>query len=162
MSKLPSKAELKEELARILQADLEVLERAQAATREGATHEEAKAESDKDTRAIEQSYLARGQVARVEELRQGVAQVLAMAIRDFVEGAPAALGALVSVEDEDERKRVVFIAPYGGGNRLSEDRVQVVTPRSPFGQALLGKSEGDDCELMLEGQMRLLTITKID
>ena len=46
---------------RAVAADLASLQRAHRATVEGATHEEAKPENDKDTRALEQSYLARGQ-----------------------------------------------------------------------------------------------------
>jgi len=48
----PSKQALRDELASLLSADLDVLERAQKATREAATHEEAKPENDKDTRAL--------------------------------------------------------------------------------------------------------------
>lgn len=163
MTDLPPKAAIKEELVRILQADLDTLERAQQATREGATHEEAKPENDKDTRALEQSYLARGQAMRIEELRAGLAKVQAMPIRAFAEGAPAALGAMVTIEDgDDESTRVVFIAPHGGGSLLAGGVVQVTTPRSPLGQALLGKVEGDDCELRLEGRLRILTIAKVE
>lgn len=162
MTDLPGKVELKRELVRILEADLETLERAQQAAREGATHEEAKPENDKDTRALEQSYLARGQALRLEELRAGLGQVQALALRAFDEGGPIALGAIVVVEDDaDESTRIVFIAPHGGGARLEGGRVQVVTPRSPLGQALLGKSEGDDCELVLEGRRRVLAITRV-
>jgi len=42
---------------------------AQRTVVEGATHEENKPENDKDTRALEQSYLARGQAQRVVELQ---------------------------------------------------------------------------------------------
>jgi len=56
----PTKPTLKAELLALLAADLDTLERAHRATTEGATHEEAKPENDKDTRALEQSYLARG------------------------------------------------------------------------------------------------------
>ena len=72
MPDLPSKESLKRDLVRLLAADLETLERAQQAAIEGATHEEAKPENDKDTRALEASYLARGQAMRLEELRAGL------------------------------------------------------------------------------------------
>ena len=62
------KPALKAELLALLGAHLETLERAHRAACEGATHEEAKPENDKDTRALEQSYLARGQAARIDEL----------------------------------------------------------------------------------------------
>lgn len=162
MLDLPSKPALKQELISLLQSDLETLERAQQAAHEGATHEEAKPENDKDTRALEQSYLARGQAARIEDLRAGLAQARAMPIRAFEGGAPIALGALVTIEGEDGTTRTVFVVPFGGGARIAKGRVQVITPRAPLGQALLGKSEGDDCELVLEGRRRLVTIAKVE
>src|ERR1700722_19685512 len=96
-----SKPTLKAELLALLTADLETLERAHRATREGATHEEAKPENDKDTRALEQSYLARGQAARIEELRLNVALVSALPVKASGE-APATLGSLMTVEEDGE------------------------------------------------------------
>ena len=160
MVPLPSKQALKEELCRALAAELSTLERAQKAALEGATHEEAKPENDKDTRALEQSYLARGQASRVEELRAGLAEAQAMPVRAF-EDRPIALGALVTAEEGDET-RWFLIAPSGGGSRLGEGRVQVVTPRSPLGRALIGKRAGDDCEVALAGKTRALAIVSVD
>src|ERR1035438_3932154 len=96
------KTALKAQLVAALAADLVLRERAYRSAREAATHEEAKPENDKDTRALEQSYLARGEALRIEELRSSLAGVGALRMRDF-EGRPAALGALVTVdEDGDE------------------------------------------------------------
>jgi transcription elongation GreA/GreB family factor len=39
--------------------------------------------------------------------------------------------------------------------------VQVVTPKSPLGAALVGKQEGDTCEVLLAGRARELTIASI-
>ncbi|HQP37789.1 MAG TPA: hypothetical protein PLI95_21545, partial [Polyangiaceae bacterium] len=75
MSAKPSKSALKQELVSLLQRDLEVLQRAHRASQEGATHEEAKPENDKDTRALEQSYLARGQARRVDDLSSALSAV---------------------------------------------------------------------------------------
>ncbi len=160
MSRQPSKSALKEELVRLLATDLETLERAQRAALEGATHEEAKPENDKDTRALEQSYLARGQSMRIEELRGDLAKVQSMPVRDFASGDPAALGALVTIED-DEGERVLFIAPAGGGSRLDGGTVQVTTPRAPLGRALLGKTEGDDLEIRIDGKERIFSLTRL-
>ena len=154
MTQLPSKLELRSELERRLNADLEALERAQRGAIEAATHEEAKPENDKDTRALEASYLARGQAMRIEELRRGLAEVAAFGLRDFDEQTPLALSAVVTVED-DEGEVTLFIAPHAGG------RVGVVTPRSPLGLALLGKRAGDDIEVVVEGKKRERTIAKV-
>ena len=156
---LPPKLALKEELARIVAADLDTRERAHRAALEGATHEEAKPENDKDTRALEQSYLARGQAARIDELRSSIAGVSALALRDFAD-RPVALGALVVVE-EDGEESTLLLAPGGGGTRLADGAVQVVTPPSPLGRALLGKHAGDPIELVVAGKTRTLQVLRI-
>lgn len=155
-----SKAALRDELLRMLDGELSVMERAQKASQEGATHEEAKPEDDKDMRAVEQSYLARGQARRVEELRAAVNGVRGMPVRAFSEEAPCAVGALITV-DEDGKTMKLFMAPYGGGAVLSGN-VQVVTPVSPLGRALLGKCVGDVCEVALASRRRELEICEIE
>lgn len=154
-----SKEELKAELVALVSADLAAAERVQDAAREGATHEEARPENDKDTRAIEQSYLARGQARRVEDLRAELGQAEAMVLRAFPEGAPIALGALFVALD-DEREREFFMAPARGGATLSTGAV-VVTPSSPVGRAVLGKTVGEEVEINAGGRKRVLEILSI-
>jgi len=55
---------------------------------------------------------------------------------------------------------VLFISPAGGGNLLAGG-VQVVTPNSPLGRALLGKKVGDDVELQLPGKLRSFVVVHI-
>lgn len=153
------KQALLDELARLVRADLESAAHAQRETVAGATHEEARPENDKDTRALEQSYLARGQAQRVEQLRAELAELLALKLRAFADGAPVALGALVTVE-EDASVRSLFIAPARGGTELSGG-VHVVTPTSPLGRALLGKSAGDACEVRLPQKVREIEIVSV-
>ena len=143
-----------------LAADLAVRERAYRAAREAATHDEAKPENDKDTRALELTYLARGEALRIEELRVAVAEVQAMAVGDVGEGEPVRLGALVATE-EGGVAALFWLAPYGGGSRLDGGAVQVLTPKAPLGQALLGKRAGDECEALLAGRRRSLTIVSV-
>ncbi|HEX7453233.1 MAG TPA: GreA/GreB family elongation factor [Polyangiaceae bacterium] len=148
---MPGTADKREILKLLLEhvsADLQTMSAAQRAVVDGATHEENKPENDKDTRALEQSYLARGQAQRVVELQSAVNQLKAMELRDFSRGVPIALGALVAVEDDRETVHY-FLAPAGGGLRLplAGREVRVVTPQSPIGQALIGKRQGDDLDL---------------
>jgi len=152
---------LRDELARMIAADLDTRERAHRAAREGATHEEARPENDKDTRALEQSYLARGEAARVDQLRTSLTEVQAMALRAFLEDERAALGALVTLE-EDGEELVLWLAPHGGGSRLAGGRVQVVTPASPLGRAVLGKVAGDDVTVAVAGRTRELSILRME
>jgi transcription elongation GreA/GreB family factor len=155
---MPSKAELKAELEAVLVAALETAKRAHAAAIEGATHSESRAENDKDTRGLEQSYLARGQAMRVAELETAVARVAAWVLPTFGKGARIALGALVTVDGDDQQ---LFIALDGGGTVLAGGAVRVVTPQSPLGRAVLGRSVDDEIDLRLPGGVRTLTIQAI-
>jgi hypothetical protein len=107
---LAYKQELHAELLSTVAAELALAEQAYRVTREGATHEEAKPENDKDTRALEQSYLARGQAKRIEELRAGIAALEGMRVSVFPEGAPVALGAVVELSEETG-DTTVLVAP---------------------------------------------------
>jgi transcription elongation GreA/GreB family factor len=151
------KPALRDELVRALRDALAAAAAAHASATEGITHADSKQESDKDTRAIEQSYVARGVAMRVEELRTGLADVEKMSLAKHEK---IASGALVTVEDEDGAHRY-FVAPAGGGTMLSGG-VQVVTPKSPLGRALCGKLAEDDVEVVLGGKPRAFTITRVD
>jgi transcription elongation GreA/GreB family factor len=157
---LAQKEELYAELLSMLVAELAAAERAYRATREGATHEEAKPENDKDTRALEQTYLARGQAKRIEELRAGIAALEAMRMAVFPEGAAVAVGAVVELSEETG-DTTVLVAPYGGGSKLANGAIQVVTPQSPLGRGLLGKRQGEECEVAVAGKTRQLAIVRI-
>jgi transcription elongation GreA/GreB family factor len=156
----PSKALLKEELLRALAADLALRERAYKTARDAATHQEAKPENDKDTRALEQSYLARGEAQRLEEQRAALSEVQATPVQAFDADGPARLGALVETE-EDGVAALVWMVPHGGGTRLAGGAVLGVTPRSPLGRALLGGRAGDECEVLLAGKLRVVRIVSI-
>ncbi len=155
------KAALKLELMEVVAADLETLKRAHQAAMEGATHEQAKPENDKDTRALEQSYLARGQAKRTEELRDGLAAVRRMEVAAFQANQPVGVGALVTAEERNRTVRF-YIAPYGGGSRLANASIQVVTPSSPLGEALMGKRVGDTCEVMAGGYGREFQLVAVE
>jgi transcription elongation GreA/GreB family factor len=161
MSSLDRKRALQAELVARLASQLDAARNAHQSAIEGATHEQARAENDKDTRGLEQSYLARGHSARIADLEVAVAAVRALALRPFTEDQPVALGALVAVDD-DGRRLTYFIASHGGGETLADGTVQVVTPRSPLGVALVGKQPGDVVELRLAGRRRELEILDIE
>lgn len=157
---LRSKQALKDELVALIARDLETVSHAHEQVTAGATHEEAKPENDKDTRALEQSYLARGQARRVSELKTALLEVEAMVIRGFGDEAPIAVGALVTVEEGDATSEL-FIAAHGGGSTLAGGAVQVVSIQSPLGRALLGKRSGDDCDVRLPERVRMLSILSV-
>src|SRR6187431_2441771 len=93
----------KREILRLLRecvtADLKAMSAAQRVVVDGATHEENRPENDKDTRALEQSYLARGQAQRVAELQDALNLLKALELRAFSPESLIALGALVALDD---------------------------------------------------------------
>lgn len=141
------KRALKVALVERLRQDLAVITAAQRASQAGVTHEESRAESDKDMRATETSYLARGQAERVVALREDIAKVEHMELRSFGSEGAVALSALVLL-DEDGDEEIYFVASAGGGVRLQvgELVVRVVTPEAPLGRALLGRRVDDVIE----------------
>jgi transcription elongation GreA/GreB family factor len=135
-----------------LDEELANMRRAAKDAREAATHEEAKPENDKDTRALEASYLAGAQAARVRELEGAIKAITGMPLLDL-EGKAIQASALVTVtlEDEDLARTTFFVAPFGGGISLvvGDRTAQVVTPQSPRGALMLGKREGDVIEVRI-------------
>ena len=132
-----------------LKDDLATLARRQADTQAGATHAENRAEHAKDTRATEESYLARGLADRVADVRRNVEAVSNLEVRAFGENDVVTVGALVYVALEDEEEEVLerwLVLPGAAGIELEADGVLVrsVTPISPLGQALLGLEVGDE------------------
>ena len=152
-----SKSQLKEELVAALEETLRALQDAHKSTTAGMTHPDNKPENDKDTRAIEMSYLARGQAMRIEEFTLGVsgAKVLNVA-----ECTRVQLGALVHTEDTEGAEAYYLVAPEGGGVVLSGG-VKVVTPKSPLGKALMGKEAGDEAMFVAGGVVRGLNLRHV-
>lgn len=158
-SAAPSMATLQAELVALLQENLRALTAAHAAAVEGATHEEAKPENDKDTRAIEASYLARGQAQRIAALKLEIAAVTALSF-SALPREKVGPGSLVTVSEE-EHAHQFFIAPGGGGTKLAHGTIQVVTPASPLGQALADAEVDDERQVTLAGKTRTFVIEKV-
>ncbi len=154
-----NKEALRKELLAIVEKGLEAARASHAAAIEGATHPEARAENDKDTRGLEQSYLARGVAQRVADLENAVAELTAMKLRVFIAGAPVAISAVVTV-DEGETQSRYFVAPAGGGSVIG-DEIHVITPQSPIGKALVGRRVADELELKIAGKTRELVIVSL-
>lgn len=131
-----------------------------------ATHEEAKPENDKDTRALEASYLAAGQASLVRELEIAAKMLATLELKTLDETTPICASAVVTLEDNEGARQLFFMSPYGGGVRLdlggeSPAAVQVVTPQSPLGKALLGRTQGDVIELRGKSGLREMSIVDV-
>jgi transcription elongation GreA/GreB family factor len=144
-----SKKALLESLRKRVMADLEAAVVAQRDAQEGATHEEARPENDKDTRATEASYMARGLAQRVADLHQAASLLANLVVVKFGDDDRIAISALVTVENDAGDELVYFVAPAGGGVKVAQGgtTVAVITPSSPLGQALIGRRMGEDLAL---------------
>ncbi len=161
-SSLPDKALVREALLAEMRAALAAMARSARDAAEGATHEENRSEGDKDMRATEESYVARGKAMRTEELADELARAESSAFRVYTATDPIGPGALVRVLIDDA-PRVFLVSAYGGGRTLKLDGVEitVVAPATPVGAALVGKRVGDDFELAIKGAMREWVIDAI-
>ncbi len=162
---MPDKAEVLRLLRASVEADYESIVTTHKATTDGATHEESKAENDKDTRALESTYLARGLAQRASELSQARARLAVFKPRAYDADTPAGLGALLQIEDEDtEERRWYFLGPAGGGLRVDVEGISVaiVTRGSPMGDALLGKSVDDSFEIKTPAGVRSYAIVELE
>lgn len=160
---IADKAELLRALLGRLRVEHAAAERLARETADAANHPEARPENDKDTRKIELSYLAAGQAARAAELGAAVTLLATMAVRAFGAGESIEPGALVRIE-LDGAAQVVFLVPAGGGSKvvLAGLEVSVVTPASPLGRELIGRSVGESFELAVAGRLREVEIVEIE
>lgn len=135
--------ELKQELNQAISAANEA--------HSAAVDDQSIAETQYDTLAIEASYLAEGQSRRVLELQTAIHDYQALTLTLFNENTPISLTSLVQLSKDIISKHWFFIGPASGGFRceLSEQKITVITPHSPMGQALIGKIQEDDIDIKL-------------
>lgn len=139
-----SKKKLVEQICLQLEKDLVALKAAALETYAAATGEESQPENQYDTRALEASYLAGAQAQRVADVEESLNIYKHLEVRDFTDQSPIGPTALVDL-DLDGKKSRVFITPAGGGLIVVFEgkNVQVLTPKSPLGEALVGLKTGD-------------------
>ncbi len=117
---------------------------------QAATDDQSVAETQYDTLAIEQSYLAEGQSRRVDEIRYTIELINNFKYDLALETPGIIQGSLVQLEQDIAKQHWFFIAPTAGGYRCqlaqqgSAINITVITPQSPMGAALLGKELDDD------------------
>jgi transcription elongation GreA/GreB family factor len=113
-----------------------------------ATDEQSKAENKYDTRALEASYLARGQSIQALEIMRAIHSFETMPVRDFDAKAKIETGALVEVKGAREISRY-FLANHGGGTEVEVEgkSILVITPGAPMAVELIGKKRGDFAQI---------------
>ena len=151
-----------DELRRRLEEERNTLTRIALEAAAAVTHEDNKPENDKDMRSTEASYLARGQAERAREVERSLALLGTLPVRSFAAGEKIAAMALVELS-LGKTKLVCLVLPMAGGQRIVLDgvEVQVVTPTSPLGKALMGLAEGDDAEVSTPQGAKVYEIVRV-
>jgi transcription elongation GreA/GreB family factor len=137
------KTRLLKSIVERLSESLGVLQNAARASHAEATHESSKAENKYDTRGLEAAYLAGGQARQAREILDAIKVYEKLAPKNFAPGEAIDLTALVEVEMDGARS-LYFIGPKSGGLEVTHQRreIMVITPQSPLGQSLMGKTAG--------------------
>ncbi|MHA3771271.1 transcription elongation factor GreAB [Verrucomicrobiota bacterium sgz303538] len=127
-----------------------------------ATDEQNKAENKYDTRGLEASYLARGQSRQAAEVLEARQQYETLVVHEFGPKDPIDIGALLETEIHGERSWY-FVGPRAGGTEVIEEGhpVLVITPQSPLGRQLIGKTQGERLKIELGGRREDCQISSV-
>ncbi len=142
-----NKPELLQRIIAQLTHDLELFLSAAKSAHKGATHEESAPDNKYDTLALEASYVAQGQANRAQDIKRSLDLYKQLTLLSDPE--VIRLTSLVTIEADDGSRKELFIGPAEGGLKITDQltEIMVITPVSPLGRELLGKSLGDAVEI---------------
>jgi hypothetical protein len=145
-----------------IDSELTTMTRIAREAAEAASHEENRAEGNKDMRATEASYIAHGQAERVHELERSRARLSSLELKIFDEHSMLESTGLVELLHRGQSSWY-FMLPTGGGRRVSHagHTIHTITPTSPLGSALLGLSVGDEVEVPTPSSPKLYEVLTI-
>lgn len=143
-----------------LRGEVEALVHATGLARAAATDEHARPENKYDTRAVEASYLAAGQGARLAELRTLLSWFQVLDPENVHERV--GLGSLVELEDEEGARSWVLVAPSAVHPvAVGALRVQGISPRAALGGALVDLETGDFAEVVAPSGTREVEVVRV-
>ena len=120
-----------------------------------ATDDQSVAETQYDTLAIEQSYLAEGQSRRVDEIKYAIKRLQNIPLEALKPKLKINIGSVVQLEKDIDKQQWFFLAPVAGGYRctLTKDdniiNMVVITPESPLGAGMMGKVLDDEVNIKI-------------
>lgn len=149
------KPELVASIIAIIDGELAAASKAALESAEEATDEESRAENKYDTRALETSYVASAQAGYAKDLKTALQAYRNLTLPSEPHSGPTAIGSLVTTLGPQGREQF-FIGPARGGLELpaATGNVTVLTPKSPLGSQMLGKSLGQNV-----GERKILRIS---
>jgi transcription elongation GreA/GreB family factor len=155
-----SAAKLRACLVELVADRLALAQRAAEEAKAAATDAESTAETKWDTFGLENSYLAHGQAARVEQAKDDLQYVKSLIL---VSGDEVRSGALVGLELGTGVVSWFLLAERLGGLQFQFDGkdITLVTLQSPIGKQLIGKRLDDEVRLMRKSVEHHASITEI-
>lgn len=133
-----------------------------------ATDDQSVAETQYDTLAIEQSYLAEGQSRRVDEIRYAIKRLQNIPLAALQKKPQINIGSVVQLEKDIYKQQWFFLAPAAGGYRCklalqsNTINIVVITPQSPIGTAMMGKILDDEISIQIAGKNIADVITMVN
>ena len=127
-----------------------------------ATNKENVAENRYDTLGLEAAYLAHGQSERVMQLNAALEAFQNLKI--VPDNHPVVMtGSLVTLLDNSNAERVVFIGPSAGGRVIDFEskQITIITQQSPLGAASADAACEHEISAEIAGKMVSYTITSI-
>jgi transcription elongation GreA/GreB family factor len=137
---------------------------AAAEARDGATPDEKR----EDARAAHQlQSFGRAQQGRAQQAMADVDKLATFRPSALGKTARITVGAIVEIEDaESGEGRTFFLAPVGAGMTLTgpggDGHLSVVTPASPIGKAVIGRTTGEVVDVTVDGDVREWQITYVE
>lgn len=145
-----------EQITAQLQQELSLALMAANNAHKAATDDQSVAETQYDTLAIEQSYLAEGQSRRVDEIKFAIKRLQSIPLEALETKLKVDVGAVVQLEKDIDKQQWFFLAPVAGGYRCKLTlesnnilNIVVITPESPLGNALVGKELDDEVNMQI-------------
>ena len=158
-----NKVYLLQEVITHLLAQSESIKESSEKARKASVEAPSAKESRSDTTRAEMSWLSQRLASSSAKIRK---QVESLQKADISPADCVREGSLVKLRD----KRVIaseayFILPVGSGIKIASEegeKIVVVTPDSPIGAALMGRRQGDDCDIQIPSGIREVVIESVE
>lgn len=138
------KEKIKQAVIDLLEGKIKDLELIVDSNHKEVTQGDNKQESKYDTRAIEASYLAGAQKARLVTIRNELALLNQLNV-SFTE-SKIRVGSFVEVLRNEKEKQLLFFTPSTGGESvtINNSKIYIMSMSNPLTREFVGLEKGDD------------------
>lgn len=133
------KTDIVQAIIAVIEDELASATRSAKETADEATDDESRPENKYDTRGLEASYVASAQAYYAKDLHDALQAYRNLSSQNQKASNLIAIGSLVTTLSNNGREQF-FIGPARGGLEISD--ITVLTPSSPLGSKLIGKTMG--------------------